>query len=152
MRWRRGSQFILANSIVIGGQKAGLDIDDDSTASYYVQGISKFYNSFLNAYGKPFQVAKLVGIPALTDSLTIATITTTTYLSTYYANSADIMLTDPFNNSTPNLKPAAGSPALTTTGKFDVGGLTDAFFEPTNFIGAFDGTNDWTSQWAVWGK
>ncbi|HWJ26149.1 MAG TPA: hypothetical protein VNS32_06380 [Flavisolibacter sp.] len=40
MRWRRGTKFILANSIVMGGQKAGLDIDDDSTASYYKNGIS----------------------------------------------------------------------------------------------------------------
>src|SRR6478735_1475733 len=94
MRWRRGAKFVLANSIVIGGQRAGLDIDDDSTASYYKQDISRFYNSFLNAYGKPFQVDKLVSSPKLFDSLSLATKVTTHDMSTYYANSADIKLTD----------------------------------------------------------
>ncbi len=59
MRWRRGSKFILANSIVMGGQKAGLDIDDDSTVSYYMQGISKFYNSFLQSVTTPYKIDKL---------------------------------------------------------------------------------------------
>lgn len=152
MRWRRGCKFILANSIVMGGQRAGLDIDDDSTASYYKQGISKFYNSFLHAYQKPFQVDKQVASPKLLDSTTLATITTTTNLSVNYTNAADIKLTDPFNNGAPNLKPAAGSPALSTAAKFDVGSLSDNFFDKVNFIGALDATNDWTSGWAVWNK
>jgi hypothetical protein len=152
MRWRRGCKFVLANSIVIGGQRAGLDIDDDSTASYYKQDISRFYNSFLNAYGKPFQVDKLVSSPKLFDSLSLATKVTTHDMSTYYANSADIKLTDPYNNAAPNIKPATGSPALATAGKFDFGGLDDAFFDKTSFVGAIDATNDWTAKWAVWGK
>ncbi|MGN6619351.1 MAG: hypothetical protein ACTHJ5_19400 [Ilyomonas sp.] len=152
MRWRRGAAFILANSIVIGGQKAGLDIDDDSTASYYKEGRSKFYNSFLNAYGKPFQVAKLVTNPPVLDSATLATITLKTNLSQYFADATAIGLTDPFNNSSPNLKPVAASPALSVTAKFDLTELGDAFFEKVNFIGAMDASNDWTTGWTVWGK
>jgi hypothetical protein len=152
MRWRRGCKFILANSIVMGGQRAGLDLDDDSTASYYKQVGSSFFNSFLNAYGKPYQVAKLVGTPAILDSAQLATITQTTDSSVYYANAGDIMLTDPFNDLSPNLKPLAGSPALTTAGVFDRGLLTDAFFDHTSFIGALDATNDWTAGWAIWNK
>jgi hypothetical protein len=152
MRWRRGSKFILANSIVMGGQRAGLDIDDDSTASYYKQGISGFYNSFLNAYGKPYQVDKQVANPKILDSAQLANISQTTNFSPYYANAAAIGLTDPFNNAAPNLKPTAGSPALTTAGKFDKGGLTDAFFTQTAYIGALDATNDWTAGWTVWNK
>jgi hypothetical protein len=152
MRWRRGCKFILANSIVIGGQRAGLDLDDDSTASYYKQGISAFYNSFLNAYGKPYQVSKLVGTPAVLDSAGLASITQTTDLSIYYTNATTIGLTAPYNNAAPDLKPTAGSPALTTAGKFDKGLLSDPFFTPTSFVGAMDATNDWTAGWAVWGK
>jgi hypothetical protein len=153
MRWRRGSKFILANSIVMGGQKAGLDLDDDSTASYYKAGTSKFYNSFLNAYGKPFQVDKMVAVPKILDDAALETITTGVDLSVYYADAADIKLTDPFNNATPNLQPAAGSPALSTTAKFDITGkLDDAFFEKVSYIGALDGTTDWTSGWAVWNR
>ncbi|MEJ7681030.1 MAG: hypothetical protein WKG06_24895 [Segetibacter sp.] len=63
MRWRRGAKFILANSIVMGGQKAGLDIEQDSTASYYVQGVSQFYNSFLHSVASPFRVASYRSFP-----------------------------------------------------------------------------------------
>jgi len=152
MRWRRGTRFILANSIVMGSQRVGLDIDDDSTASFYKSVTSSFFNSFLNAYGKPFQVDKLVSNPKILDSAQLATITQTTDSSVYYANAANIMLTDPFNNQAPNLKPLAGSPALTTAAKFTRGILTDAFFEKVTYIGALDATTDWTTGWSVWNK
>ncbi len=152
MRWRRGTKFILANSIVMGGQRAGLDIDDDSTASFYKSTTSSFFNSFLNAYGKPYQVDKQVSNPKILDSAQLATITQTTDSSIYYANAANIMLTDPFNNASPNLKPLPGSPALTTAAKFTRGVLTDPFFEKVTYIGALDATTDWTTGWAVWNK
>ncbi len=154
MRWRRGCKFILANSIVMGGQRAGLDLDDDSTASYYKQIGSSLFNSILNAsaVAKPYQVDKLVGTPKVLDSAQLATITQTTDSTVYMANAANIMLTDPFNNAQPNLKPLAGSPALTTAGVFTRGALTDPFFEHTSYIGAFDATTDWTTGWSVWNK
>jgi hypothetical protein len=152
MRWRRGTKFILANSIVMGSQRVGLDIDDDSTASFYKSMTSSFFNSFLNAYGKPYQVDKEVSNPKILDSTQLATITQTTDSSVYYSSAATIMLTDPFNNANPNLKPLAGSPALSTATKFTRGKLTDAFFEKVNYIGALDATTDWTAGWAVWNK
>jgi len=106
----------------------------------------------LNAYGKPYQVAKLVGSPAVLDSAGLATITQTTDFSPYFADASTIGLTDPFNNAAPGLQPKAGSPALTTAGKFDKGLLSNAFFTATSYVGALDGTNDWTTGWAVWGK
>ena len=152
MRWRRGCKFILANSIVMGGQKAGLDVEQDSTALYYSRGDSKFYNSFLHAVNNPFQVGGLSIAPAILDAATLQTITTTTNGSQLFANTADIKLTDPFNNASPNLKPASGSPALTTAAKFDLAKLNVAFFDKVTYIGALDASNDWTAQWTVWGK
>jgi hypothetical protein len=154
MRWRRASKFILANSIVMGSQKTALDLDDDSTASYYKSGISSFFNSFLNgsSVAKPFYVDKLVSNPKILDSAQLATITQTTDSSVYYPSAASIMLTDPFNDAAPNLKPLPGSPALTTPAKFTRGLLTDPFFEKVNFIGALDATTDWTTGWAVWNR
>jgi hypothetical protein len=149
MRWRRGAKFILANSIVMGGQKAGLDIEQDSTASYYAQGTSRFYNSFLHAHASPFRVANT---GAFLDSTTLSNLTLTNYQSQLFANADDINLTDPFNNAAPNLKPQAASPALTKAAKFDAGTLSDAFFDKVAFVGAMDASNDWTAQWAVWGK
>lgn len=152
MRWRRGCKFILANSIVMGSQKAGLVIENDSTAIYYKSGESKFYNSFLNAVNSPYLVAGLPSGSTILDNAGLETITTGANGSKYYATATDIKLTDPFNNAAPALKPQSGSPALTTAAKFDLPKLNVAFFDKVTFIGALDASNDWTSGWAVWGK
>lgn len=150
MRWRRGCKFILANSIVMGAQKAGLSLEIAETGQFYKDGTSKFYNSFLHAVTNPFRVAD--GANTVIDSLALATLTLTTNKSQLLTAAADIKLTDPFNNSAPNLKPQSGSLALTTAAKFDVGGLNDAFFDKVNFVGALDASNDWTAKWTSWGK
>jgi hypothetical protein len=92
-----------------------------------------------------------VYVSALTAA-TLQTITTTTNGSTLYTNADDIKLTAPFNNAAPNLKPATGSPALTTAAKFDLAKLNVAFFDKVSYIGALDATTDWTATWTVWGK
>jgi hypothetical protein len=152
MRWRRGAKFILANSIVLGGQKAGLDLDDDSTAAYYKEDTSRFYNSFLSSIASTFKVDKLVSATPALDATSLQALVTGRDHSMVYTTPADVMLTDAFNNATPNLKPASGSPALTYGTKFDFGRLTNSFFEQVSYVGAFDGSNDWTSGWAVWNK
>ncbi len=156
MRWRRGSKFILANSIVIGSQKAGLDLDDDSTVSYYKQGINKFYNSFLSVSSAavPYKIDKLNPLvnPPIWDVAGLKTMTETTDSSYFYADPATIMLTDPFNDANPNVKPMTGSPALTIPASFKSDVLSDAFFDKVMFIGAIDATNDWTTGWVVWNK
>lgn len=149
MRWRRGAKFLLANSIVMGSARSALVIEQDSTGSYYNQILSRYYNSFLNSVGTPYAVSST---GAFLDVATLQTRTETTNLSKMFATASAIGLTDPFNNANPNLKPTAGSQPLTTPGKFDVGALTETFFTPTNYVGAFDGTNDWTTGWAVWNR
>lgn len=151
MRWRRGARFILANSIVMGGQKAGLDLDDDSTVVYYKKDSSRFYNSFLHSVTEQFKLGNDKAL-ANWDVASLQAKVTGADLSVVYSDAAAIKLTDPFNTAAPNVKPAAGSPALTTAGKFDHKGLTNAFFDKTTFIGAMDATNDWTAKWTVWNK
>jgi hypothetical protein len=148
MRWRRGAKFILANSIVMGSARGGLIVENDSTNSYYSKGVSKFYNSFLNAVQNPYLALSNGGF--LTDA-TLQSITETTNSSQYFASAATIGLTDPFNNAAPNLKPATGSPALTGA-KFDLTQLQDAFFIAVSYRGALDASNDWTSGWAAWNR
>jgi len=148
MRWRRGAQFELVNSIVIGGQKAGLDLDNDPTVQYYKDGISGFRNSFLHAVNNVTQVDKL-NDPSLLSAAELKQLVTGRDGSIIFTNPADIQLTDPFNNAQPNVKPKAGSPALTGA-KFD-GNFNDSFFQKVNFIGAI-GTDDWTQGWTVWNK
>ncbi len=152
MRWRRGTKFILANSVVMGGQKGGLRLQEDSSIAYYGRGTSAFYNSFLVAVTNNVDVQTGLTIPNLTyDVTSITNQTTGTYKSVILSATSDMKLNDPFNNAAPNLKPATGSPALTGA-LFDFGALNDAFFEKVTYRGAFDGTNDWTTGWVVWNK
>lgn len=153
MRWRRGAKFILANSVVLGGQKGGLRLQEDSTIQYYVTGVSSFYNNYLKAYGADIDVelGKVLTAGLSYDATTITTLTTATDKSIIMAAVTDAQLTDPFNNAAPDVKPAAGSPLLAGA-LFDFGLLSDAFFEKVSYLGALDATNDWTAQWAVWGK
>lgn len=149
MRWRRGSQFEMANAIFMGGQKAGLDLDDDPTAAAYKDGTSGFRNSFLQAVANVTQTDKLTD-PALLTAAELQQLVTGRDGSRIFDDPADIQLTDPWNNAQPNLLPKTGSPALTTAALFE-GHLDDPFFEKVNFIGAI-GTEDWTSGWTAWGR
>lgn len=149
MRWRRGSQFEIANSIVIGGQKAGLDIDDDPTAQDYASGVSGFRNSFLEAVTNACQTDKLTDPAALTAAA-LKSLVTGRDGSVIVQDAGEIMLSDPFNNAHPDLMPQSGSPALTRGTKFE-GRLDNSFFDKVSFIGAM-GTEDWTSGWTVWSR
>ena len=153
MRWRRGSKFILANSVSLGGQRGGVRLQEDSTIAYYVGTSSAFYNSLLNAVTNNIDVelGKSLAGGKTYDLSSVTNLTTGAYKSSILASAADAKLTDPFNNSAPNLKPAAGSPALTGA-LFDFGTLGDAFFEKVSFRGALDASNDWTTGWAAWNK
>lgn len=153
MRWRRGAKFILANSIVLGSQKGGLRLQEDSTIAYYVRGTSAFYNNYLQAVTAPIDLQ--TGLPlsggTTYDLTSITDLTANTYKSTILTAAADAKLTDAFNNGTPNLKPATGSPLLAGA-LFDFGTLNDAFFDKVTYRGALDASNDWTAGWAVWNK
>ncbi|WP_121357606.1 hypothetical protein [Flavisolibacter nicotianae] len=153
MRWRRGAKFILANSVVVGGQKGGLRLQEDSTVAAYVRGTSAFYNSLVQAVINPIDVQSGLALAGGTtyDLASVTAQTTGAYKSTVISTAADAKITDPFNNGTPNLKPAAGSPLLAGA-LFDFGTLSDTFFEKVSFRGAVDPNNDWTAGWTVWNK
>lgn len=150
MRFRRGSQVVLANSVVLGSQKGGLIVEDQPTQEYFKTRKAGFYNSLLNAITKPFLVLGNDSTTLNTAALT--TLSISTNLTQYLGSAADAGLTDAFNNAAPNLMPKAGSLALTKAGKFDFEGLSDAFFVKTTYVGAFDGQSDWTTGWTSWGR
>ena len=154
MRWRRGSKFILANSVVIGGAKGGLRIQEDSTISYLLKGTSGFYNSYLHAAaGKSVEIDKVYTLAsgAIFTEASILALITGSNKSTVVTDLTTLKIVDAFNNTTPNLLLGAGSPLLTGA-LFDYGTLSNSFFEKVAYKGAFDGTTDWTKGWAVWGK
>ena len=138
MQLRRGTRTSIYNSVFAGWPK-GLFIDGakgDSPAQ---------------ATANVLQIEKSV-MAAMT----------TNYITTYLANTEAwyldatrgneikatndlLMLTSPFNLTAPNFLPATGSPLLTGA-SFTNTRLTNSFFTPVTYRGAF-GTTDWTSGW-----
>lgn len=144
-RWRRASQFVIRNSIMIGHQKGGFSIESNETAASYTGGTSEFKNNLVHAIADPFKssVSTLTAAAMETKALSEGCVK--------LAAAADAKLTAPFalysdaTPGNPNLLPASGSPALSGS---SFTGL-DAFFTSTTYVGAM-GTTDWTSGWANW--
>jgi hypothetical protein len=139
-RWRRSTRFVLNNSLLIGHRKAGFSMESAITAQAYKDGLSEFKNNIVAVYVKPYNsqdsLAKTVissaEIQAKAESEGSRTL----------ASRDDVQLTDPFNLTSPNFLPKAGSPALTGA---SFSGM-DSYFTPTTFVGAF-GTNNWMQGW-----
>lgn len=58
----------------------------------------------------------------------------------------DPLLAAPTNESAPDFRPGAGSPALNSAAWVDP---ADAFFQVVTYVGAMDGTTDWTAGWTT---
>ena len=140
-RWRRRTQFILRNSILMGHPKAGLSLESDGTAQDYVDGASEFKNNLVHANTNPYltnanaSIITAAGMQTKAESEGCIT----------YPDAAAIMLSSPFYSTNPNFLPAAGSPAL--SGASFTG--MNAFFTTTTYRGAF-GANNWAGTWTNW--
>ncbi|MCU0380212.1 MAG: hypothetical protein MUE58_03390 [Chitinophagaceae bacterium] len=136
-RFRRNTRFVLRNSILMGYQKGGFSIEQDSTASYYSQDLSVFNDNLVHAIASPYRSGSslITGAQMQAKAEGNGCIT--------YANASDINLEAPFNLTAPNFLPKAGSPALTGA-KYD--GDLDAFFTTGAYRGAF-GTTNWLNGW-----
>lgn len=135
-RWRRGTQFVFNNSIILGAQKGGFSIESDKTANFYKNGQSEFKNNLVAPFVNPF----------ISNSLAFTAADMTAKANTdgcVALSPAGVLLTDPFNLAGPDFLPANGSPAL------------QGVFAPTSgatnvaYRGAFGAVN-WTSVWANW--
>jgi hypothetical protein len=140
-RWRRSTQFVLRNSIVIGWQKAGFSLESDNTIrSYMTDGTSEFRHNIVHAIAEPFKSGNATLASAAQMQAKALGEGCLTYTS---ADSA--RLTAPFYSTSPNFLPATGSPALTGANYTGM----NAFFTTGTFRGAM-GTNNWTASWTEW--
>ncbi len=140
-RWRRSTQFVLRNSIMIGWQKAGLSLESDNTIkSYYTDGTSEFRNNLVHAVVSPYKSGNVV---LATDAL-LKTKAESQACKTYTSGDS-ARLTAPYYSTAPKFLPVTGSPAL--TGASFTG--MNSYFVATTFIGAM-GTTDWTANWTNW--
>lgn len=139
-RWRRGTQFVINNSILMGHQKGGLNIESDASAQFYANGTSEFKNNIIAASkDQVLTNAQPVNLTAAVMQTKVAT-----EGGVIFANSnTDVKLSNPFNLTSPNFLPAAGSPALAGTWVATSGSSA------VTYRGAF-GTTDWTAGWTNW--
>ena len=145
LRWRRATQFVFRNSIMIGHPDAGFSMESDATLrEYYENGNSEFRNNLIYSMSNPFRSsnaniasAALIQVKAESEGCTV------------FTDPAGIQLESPFFSATatatPNFLPKTGSPALSGS---SFAGM-NPFFTNTTFRGAF-GTNNWTASWTEW--
>ena len=139
LRLRRNTSCSVYNSVFMGWPN-GVFIEGDSAAK--------------NANNDLLQIANTI-VSGSTVALKKSTVNTVFDVTAWFngANKKDsviaentgVMLTDPFA-ATPNCLPMTGSPVLNRA-SFTNSRLTNSFFSPTTYVGAF-GSDNWTATWA----
>lgn len=156
MHLRRGVAGKIRNAIITNFPKYAVNIDGFPTATQYNAGTLSLDYAIMN----PPAAGALW--PTGFDDKVVSSVTTSDDCQTPNTNcldeaaklgdaalhnqlNVDPMLTDPTNLTAPNVKPKAGSPALT-------GGATPTsgkgFDAAATFFGAV-GTDDWTAGWTA---
>lgn len=139
MHIRRNSSTDIFNSVVMG-YPSGVMIDGSLCEASALANTLKVQNIVIAGHNNDFEVAAGSTFDAA------AWFNTVGYGNSIFETTAEVMLTDAYNATSPNFLPAAGSPLLSGA-SFDAAELAD--FEETSYRGAF-GNLDWTSCWANW--
>jgi len=136
-RWRRATQFVLRNSILMGYQKAGFQLESDSTAASYLDGRSRFRHNLVHAVTEPYKSGSSLVTAA--DMRTRAEVNDSCQT---FASSDAILLKSPFALNAPDFAPQANSPALNAASFFGMSGFT-----ATTYVGAVGATDNWVGSW-----
>jgi Secretion system C-terminal sorting domain len=138
MHLRRSSRNRISNAIIMGWP-IGILIDGENTVQAAIDDSMWIHNTIVSGWtaSTPMDTVSAGG-----KSFDISTWFTNNSGRTFATNT-EVMLTDPFNLTSPNPLPMVGSPALTG---YDTP-PDDGFFDPSGtFVGAF-GSTDWTANW-----
>ncbi len=133
---RRGTAGQLRNFIVMGFKNVGVEIRDDASFVQVDQDklTLQSFIFFNNGSGiaTPSNFAGDTANALTAKGVKIMQI--------------DPQLTDPFNKIAPDFRPKAGSPALDAANA-QPPFANDPFFVTANYVGAFNGSDDWTVGW-----
>lgn len=145
---RRNSSISIRNSVLMG-YPVGLYIDETkgaSTSANAQNGTLKFANNIIAGCATPLKASNSAfDIDGWFNSNNNA----------QFASTDDVKLKDPYKFSSsiagsesvgrPSFLLTSGSPAASGASFSGLNG-----FQNVGFIGAFDGTNDWTANWTTW--
>lgn len=152
---RRNTRTSAYNSVFMGYPK-GLFIESTSTQTNATNGDLQWRNNVLAGILTDTLAATSAANPNNTNgsffigdaNLNNGWFGTAGFNNANYAAISSLM----FNNvslTAPNFTLMPGSPLLSGA-SFSNPNLSNSFFTPTAYRGAFDGTNNWTSCWAEW--
>jgi PKD repeat protein len=151
---RRNTAECVYNSVICG-YPTGLLIESSTTQANATGGALQFQNNVLAQMTDTLACTTAANPNNSNGTFFIGDATlnngwwgTAGFNNANYNSTSSLM----FSNSsvaTPDLRPMAGSPLLTGA-SFSNANLTNSFFTPGTFRGAFDGTNNWTSCWSEW--
>jgi len=147
---------------VFGGMPSGIRMNQASVLSNYQNGLGVLANNVLISSGATTYAAgsgvnaadveaywtaaernnTTLGIPSADDEVAFYN-TLGLRIDNFFARYQ--IATYPSN---PNFTLSSATSTLATGASFTNAKLTDAFFTPTTYRGAFDGTTDWTDGWA----
>ena len=149
---RRNTKTCTYNSVFMGYPK-GLFIESTTTQANATNGDLQWRNNVLAGISTDTLAATSAANPNNTNgsffigdaNLNNGWFGTPGFNNTNYGAISSLM----FNNvslTSPNFTLMSGSPLLTGA-SFSNPNLSNSFFTPTNYRGAFDGTNNWTACW-----
>ena len=139
---RRATRTRVFNS-VFAGYPTGLYIDGNSTQAGAEAGELMFRNNVIAGMGTALNVpsGQNWDQTAITNWCNTAG-----WNNTILANNSDLQVGNAFSLTSPNFMPNAGSPLLSGA-DFSMAPMTDGFFTPVSYRGAF-GATDWAAGWA----
>lgn len=134
--FRKGTGAHLFNTLIKGGADSGecLEVNDDNTVTSANDGNLTIENSLIDCV-EPFKDAKVDTEKGRTLSLDVK--------DWYMKQNGNLVGASDLNGYMPN----ASSVAL--TGANDNLAAKDSRLKDADYIGAFDGTNDWTKGWTT---
>ena len=144
LRFRRASEFVFNNSVLIGYKEGGFVMESAATATSYNTNASSFKNNLVHALKLPYGTFDSGAQGILLAAAVKTKAESEGCLS--LANGSDAGLTAPYNLTAPIFTPAAGSPALLGTWIAPESATT--FFTAVTYRGAFGATGNWLAGWA----
>ena len=141
---RRNSHLFVYNSIIMG-YPTGANIDGTLSQNNVTADIMVEHNIFGVKYAPKNVVTTS---PSGTTSIITLLNAGGAADNDFYTGNAAIKLSNPYNLNNPNLRPSAGSPALSGA-NFTETALSDPFFTPTQYVGALakSASQNWATLW-----
>ena len=153
MRLRRSTRLQIYNALFVGWGR-GVRMESDNSMNAAKEGLLNVNNTIITGVeNDKYKVDGTVFDAAGLEAWFLTTDKENQMLDTQ----ADAKIVNPFNYNTFDFSPAPGSPVFNASYWTEenpnaniAASIDNSFFERVSYVGAFDGSNDWTANWTEW--